>query len=74
VARQGHRARAAGRRADVDLLFHRWRGNTTSAEVLRRTAPGARDSRLIGAGGSVRRMQRRGAVALFHAPRPPPMC
>jgi len=24
---------------DVDLLFHRWRGNTTSAEVLRRSGP-----------------------------------
>ena len=23
----------------VDLLFHRWRGNTTSAEVLRRDGP-----------------------------------
>jgi len=23
----------------VDLLFHRWRGNTTSAEVLRRSGP-----------------------------------
>ena len=25
--------------ASVDLLFHRWRGNTTSAEVLRRSGP-----------------------------------
>ncbi len=24
---------------NVDLLFHRWRGNTTSAEVLRRSGP-----------------------------------
>ncbi len=32
-----HELRVGGR--TVDLLFHRWRGNTTSAEVLRRDGP-----------------------------------
>ncbi|HYL41459.1 MAG TPA: amylo-alpha-1,6-glucosidase, partial [Candidatus Binatus sp.] len=33
----GHELRVGER--TVDLLFHRWRGNTTSAEVLRRDGP-----------------------------------